>query len=462
MATKRAPCLFRCARLVRYLAGMDDATLTELEVRKISEMHLKPVLGPVQLIFYSVGVIIGAGVYSVLGAAAGLAQHDLWISFLLGAGIALLTAISYAEMATSFPAAGAEYIYIRRAWPKADWLAFGVGAIILIGGAATAATVALAFGGYLRVFVDWPAPVAAVLLLAGCNAFNTWGLRESSWVNILFTSIEVAGLLLVILVALTSEARTPAAEAFVEPSVMAAAALLFFVYLGFEEIANLAEEVRNPGRDLPIALFVSLAITTGLYVAVSVAVFSLAAPSELAASEAPLAAAIQKAWPGAANVLSGIALFATANTVLITVIATSRVAFSMARDKEISSVFARLLPVRQTPWVAAILTFAMAAVLVPIGSVKILAELSSFAALVAFFTVNVVLIALRYKMPGHMRPFRAPGAIGRVPVLPILAIVSIVFLLIHFEWQIYAAGGVALAASALAFGIRQWFRRTRH
>ena len=120
-----------------------------------------------------------------------------------------------------------------------------------------------------------------------------------------------------------------------ETSVMAAAALLFFVYLGFEEIANLAEEARNPGRDLPFALFVSLAATTALYIAVSFAALSLASPSELAASAAPLATAIEKAWPRAAGLLSAIALFATANTVLITVIATSRVAFSMARDKEI-------------------------------------------------------------------------------------------------------------------------------
>ena len=421
-------------------------------------MQLKPVLGPVQLIFYAVGVIVGAGIYSVLGAAAGLAQDSLWVSFLVSAGVALLTAISYAEMATSFPVAGAEYVYIRHAWPKADWLAFGVGVVILIGGAATAATVAIAFGGYLRVFVDLPAQVAAVLLLAGCTAFNIWGLRESSWVNILFTSIEVAGLVLVIVAALMFEARAPAPAA-AESSVMVAAALLFFVYLGFEEIANLAEEVRNPGRDLPIAIFVSLAVTTGLYVAVSFAVLNLAAPSELATSEAPLATAIQKAWPSAASALSAIALFATANTVLITVIATSRVAFSMARDKEISSAFARLSPVRQTPWVAAILTFAMAAVLVPIGSVKLLAEMSSFAALVAFFAVNVVLIMLRYRMPGHKRPFRVPLAVGRLPVLPVLAIASIVLLLLHFEWQIYAAGSIALAASGLAFGVRQWFRR---
>lgn len=85
------------------------------------------ILGPIQLIFYSVGIIVGAGVYSVIGAAAGLAQHHLWIGFLVGAGVALLTAISYAEMATAFPAAGAEYVYIRRAWPSADWLAFASG-----------------------------------------------------------------------------------------------------------------------------------------------------------------------------------------------------------------------------------------------------------------------------------------------------------------------------------------------
>ena len=424
-------------------------------------MQLKPVLGPIQLIFYSVGVIIGAGVYSVIGTAAGVAQHSLWLSFLVSAGVALLTAISYAEMATSFPVAGAEYVYIRRAWPKADWLAFGVGAVILIGGAATAATVAVAFGGYLRIFVDLPSALSAFLLLAGCTALNVWGLRESSWVNILFTSIEVAGLVLVIVVALTLDARPAAAAAAGEPAVMAAAALLFFVYLGFEEIANLAEEVRNPARDLPMALFVSLAVTTALYIAVSFAVIALAPPAELASSEAPLALAVQKAWPGAANLLSAIALFATANTVLITLIATSRLVFSMARDKEIPKVFADLLRGRQTPWIAAILTFAMAAVLLPIGSVKILAEMSSFSALIAFLSVNVVLIVLRYRLPRHKRPFRVPLAIGRLPVLPLVAIASIVLLLVHFEWRIYAAGAIALAASALAFGARRWFRSKR-
>jgi len=120
-----------------------------------------------------------------------------------------------------------------------------------------------------------------------------------------------------------------------------------------------------------------------------------------------------------------------------------------------------LLKVRQTPWIAAILTLAMAAILLPVGSVKLLAEMSSFAALVAFFSVNVVLIVLRYSLAAHPRPFRVPLAIGRLPVLPVLAIASIVFLLAHFEWKIYVAGAIALAASAIAFAARQWSRGKR-
>ena len=426
-------------------------------------MPLKPVLGPVQLVFYSVGVIVGAGVYSVIGTAAGLAQQGLWLSFVIGAGVALLTAISYAELATAYPEAGAEYIYVRRAWPKAEWLSFAVGVVILIGGAAAAATVAIAFGGYLRTFVDVPPAWSALALLIVCTAFNIWGLRESSWANIMFTSIEVGGLLLVIAAGLARETGPPPPPTAVgtEPAIMAAAALLFFVYLGFEEVANMVEEVRRPERDLPLALFLSIAVTTVLYVLVALAVVHMLPPAELAASEAPLTEAIQSVWPNTGNLLSAIALFATANTVLITVIAASRLTFSMARDGELHGMFAGLLARRQTPWVAAILTLVMAAVLLPIGSVKILAEISSFAALVAFVAVNVVLIALRYKQPHHPRPFRVPGAIGRMPVLPLAAIVSILVLLVHFDWQIYLAGGIALGLTALAFLVRQLARARR-
>lgn len=428
-----------------------------LHLDRAGHMQLKAVLGPVQLVIYSVGVIVGAGVYSVIGAAAGIAGESVWLSFTIAAVVAALTAISYAEMTTSFPAAGAEYVYIRHALPTFHWIAFGVGALILIGGAAAAATVAVAFGGYLRVFYDVPQSLSAFFLLAVCAGVSIWGLREASWFNTLFTIIEVMGLVLVIAAGLMRD--NFAAPLLLPPQsgVLTAAAVLFFVYLGFEEVANLAEEVRDPAHDLPWAIFISLALTTVLYVLVALAVIALASPTELAGSAAPLAVALQETWPNAVGILSGVALFATANTVLITLIAASRLAFSMARDGELPAAFAALLPNRKTPWAAVILCFAMCIALLPIGNLKILAELSSFAALVAFLAVNLALIILRFRLPDHPRPFRIPLAFGRMPIVPVLAIGSILVLLVHFDWQIYVAGGIACVLVAIALIGRRFF-----
>ena len=414
-------------------------------------MQLKPVLGPVQLVFYSVGIIIGAGVYSVIGAAAGLAQEGLWASFILAALVALLTGFSYAEMTTCLPQAGAEYLYLRRAFPESNWPAFAVGLLVLAGGAATASTVAVAFGGYLRTFVDVPAWLAAIALLAACTSFNVWGLRESSWVNILFTLIEVSGLVLIIAAGFAKGNMAAPLQSLPGAGVLPAAAIVFFVYLGFEGIANLTEEVRDASRDLPRTIFYSIGITTTLYVLVSLAVLVLASPAELASSEAPLAFAIQKVWPGAVQALSAIAIFATANTVLIALIVSSRLAFSMARDREIPEFFAALAPRRRTPWAAAALMLALSATLAILGDLKTLAELSSFAALLAFLAVNTALIVLRFRMPRLRRPFRVPFAIARMPLLPLAAIAFICVLLTGFNQAIYFIGAGVLAMSTLAY-----------
>jgi APA family basic amino acid/polyamine antiporter len=424
-------------------------------------MHLKPTLGPIQLTFYSVGVIIGAGVYSVIGAASAIAQDTLWFSFIIGGLVALLTGLSYAEMTTSFPAAGAEYSYIRRALPKSRWLAFVVAITILLGASATASTVAVAFGGYLREFIDIPQTVAALLLLVGCTVLGIIGLRESSWANILFTCIEVGGLVLIIIAGLTKSGFAAPLQAPLHAGTIEAAAILFFVYLGFEEIANLSEEVRHPARDIPRAIFLSIGLTTALYVLVALTVLALASPVELAGSDAPLALAIQKVWPNAGPMMSAIALFATANTVLITMIATSRLLFSMGRDGVIHKTFATLTSGRQTPAVAAALTLGVAAMLVPLGNVKTLAEVSSFSALLAFLAVNLTLIILRYRAPDQPRPFRVPLSLGRLPLLPIAAIACIALLLSYFERSIYVAGAVAFFAAAVIYGFQLLWERKR-
>lgn len=416
---------------------------------------LKPSLGPIQLLFYCVGVIVGAGVYSVIGPATGLAGYGVWLSFVLAAFVALLTGFSYAEMATAFPQAGAEYIYVRRAFPGSAFWSFAIGLLILAGGAATAATVAIAFGSYLQDFANIRIEWSAFALLAACSALNALGLRESSWVNVAFTCIEIGGLVLVIAAGWVHGGVGAELGMSPRPELVSAAAILFFVFLGFEEIANLAEEIHDPARNLPRALFLSIGITTMLYVLVSLAVVALVPPAELATSTAPLTLAIQGVWPASAGLMSAIALFATANTVLITLVATSRLAFSLARDAEIPAIFARVSRNRQSPWIAAILAFATAIVLLPLGNLKILAELSSFVALLAFLAVNVTLIALRFKLPELARPFRVPLNLGRLPLIPLLAIVTIIVLLASFDAQVYALGGGIVAAIAIAFVVRR-------
>jgi basic amino acid/polyamine antiporter, APA family len=421
--------------------------------------QLKPTLGPVQLTFYGIGVIVGAGVYSVMGAASAIAHDALWFSFVIGGFVAFLTGLSYAEMTTAFPAAGAEYSYVQRAFPKAEWLSVLAAITILIGASATASTVAVAFGGYLREFVDLPQPVSALLLLVGCTVLNVIGLRESSWANILFTCIEVGGLLLVIAAGLMKGNVAADLAAPLHPGVIEAAAVLFFVYLGFEQIANLSEEVRYPSRDIPRAIFLSIGVTTVLYVLVALAVLAIVSPAELAGSAAPLAVVMQHTWPQAGPLMSAIALFATANTVLITMIASSRLLFSMARDGIIHKVFAALTKERQTPALAACLSLAAAAALVPLGSLATLAGISSFAALLAFLAVNVTLIVLRFTSPNHHRPFRVPLRIGRMPLPPLAAIGCIGLLLSHFAAGIYIAGAAALAIAVPIHGLQTLWRR---
>src|SRR5688500_7391843 len=155
-------------------------------------------LGLPSLTFYGIGLIVGAGIYSVIGAAAGVAGEGLWLSFAIGSVIALLTGLSYAELATMHPEAGAEFVYLREAFPRHRWAAFAVGTVLTIAVAATASTVAVAFAGYLGMFVPVPLLAAAIGVLTVVMLINIAGIAPSSWINIVFTLIEIAGLLLVI------------------------------------------------------------------------------------------------------------------------------------------------------------------------------------------------------------------------------------------------------------------------
>jgi basic amino acid/polyamine antiporter, APA family len=416
---------------------------------------LRRALGLASLTFYGVGIILGAGIYSVIGVAAGRTGETIWLSFVISSIVALVTALSYAELATTFPETSAEFAYLRRAIPRWPGIAIVTGLLVALSGAATASTVAIAFAGYLRTFIDIPSPLLAYGLLGAAMAINLVGIKESAWINTAFTLVEAGGLLLFIGLGTGSDRFAAALAATPSSSVFSGAALVFFSFLGFENIANLAEEAKDPRRDISRAIFLSLAIATGLYILVALAAVALAPAEQLGQTQAPLVDAARTRSATVAGALGGIALFATANTALVSMLVASRVVFGMARDGALPKALASILPHRKTPWAATVAVAGTSTALVPFGRVGVVASLSSFASLLAFAAVNVALIILRYREPGERRPFRVAGAIGRFPVLPAIGAAATIGIATQLEATALLGGTVALAMFA---GYSLWRR----
>jgi amino acid transporter len=412
-----------------------------------AESALRRSLGLGSLTFYGVGVILGAGIYSILGEAAGMAEEALWWAFLLGSAAALLTGLSYAELATMFPQAGAEYVYVRAAWPNAIWLPGTLGWVLVATGLATTATVAQAFAGYAARFVPLPLWVIAVALIVAMAAVNLLGVTEASWLNIGFTLVETGGLIALIAVGVRDPEIGRIFQAAPHGGVLGAAAVIFFAYLGFEEIANLAEEARDPGQDLPRAILIAVAVSTTLYVLVAAASVALVEPVRLAVSAAPLAEAMQAGAPQLAGVLAAIALFATANTALIAMMAASRLLFGMARGGNAPPVAARTLARRQTPAAAIVLVAVGALLCLPLGGVGLVGSVASLLALITFAAVNLALLRLRYTRPAYARPFRVPLLFWGLPPLPTLGLLIVGLLLTRFAPRVYAIAGIGVVFS---------------
>jgi len=424
---------------------------------------LRRTLGLPLLLFYGIGVIVGAGIYSVLGAVAGVAGRAAWASLAAASVPAILTALCYAELCTRFPRAGGGFAYVREAVPRWPSLSFIVGILTLATAAGTAATVAAAFGGYLALFAGdwWPAWASAAGLLALCTLINIAGIRESTWATVTCTIVEVGGLVVIILVGVRSENFGAGVMDMQAGVVLAGAALAFFVFTGFEGLVNLAEEARKPKRDLPIALMVSVGVTLVLYVLTALAAVALADPKELAASDSPLATAAGAVHPRLATAMAWVALLSTANTALITLVVGSRLVYGMAEEGSLPRVLGATLSARKSPWVAALVLGGAAAALLPLGGVALLGSVSSLTTLAVFFAVCASLILIRRRESGNRRAdapgsaaFRIPGAIAGVPIIAVLALVSIVALATRFAPLVYAIGAGTLLLAAGGYAIR--------
>jgi APA family basic amino acid/polyamine antiporter len=395
-----------------------------------------------EAVVYGVGIIIGAGIYSLIGEAAATAGNALWLAFLLAAFISAFTALSYAELSSMFPRSGAEYFYVKHAF-NSEALAFITGWLIILVEVIAGATVALGFGGYLHRLVGIDQVSSALLLLALLATVNYSGIKQSVRFNMLLTLVSVLGLVMVVLGSAGRLGSVNYLEmGFGFAGVLTATTVVFFAYLGFEDLANLAEEIRQPERNLPRAILLALAITTLLYVLVAIAAVSVAPWQEFSASEAPLAVVVMRAGlPQEVIIL--IALSATASTVLIFQIASSRMLYGLAKDGALPQALAKVHSTRGTPHVAIAAATLLSMGFVLTGEIRLVALLTDFCAFVIFALVNLSAVALRLSHPELRRPFRAPIDVGGVSLVSVLGVLSCLAMLLSFEARI------ALAFAAL-------------
>ncbi len=413
------------------------------------EVKLKKALGLFEATAYGVGIILGAGIYALIGHAAGIAGNAIWLSFVVAAIIASFTAFSYAELSGMFQKEAAEFVYVKEATRKKP-LAFIIGWVAIVTGIVSVSTVALGFGGYFQAIFGTPQILNALALIAALSILNFWGIKESAKFNIVATAIEMLGLLIIIALGVSFfgnvnylEVPGNAAPFSLDffTSILAATAIIFFAYLGFEEMANMSEETKNAKKTIPKALLIALAVSTIIYILVSIAAVSAVPWNELSQSKAPLATVAEKAFGANAYFLLAVmALFATANTVLILLIVTSRMLYGMASESSLPKWLAKVHDGRKTPHIAIALSAIFAMLFTLLGKIGVVASITDFGVFVVFLAVNGAVVLLRYSKPNARRTFKTPINIGKFPLLSFLGALFCFLMLFQFIEVVHILG----------------------
>ena len=368
---------------------------------------------------YCLCVIIGAGIYVLIGVAAGEAGNVTWLAFLFAALIAGCTGLSYAELSSKLPYDAAEYTYSKEAF-KSKRFAFGIGWFKLITAIIAAAAVSLGFGGYFSGLFGVSPLIGAILIVLMALVFNIYSVKNTLRISAIFVGITILGLLLIILTGFGYVGSVNYLDfTFGWGGLFTAAALIFFAFLGFEDVANLSEESKNPRKVLPKAIIISIIVSTIIYTLVSLVSISVVPWNELAVSASPLTRVAEVTMgPSGSLLMSVIALFATGSTVFVLFFAYSRMIFGMAEKGSLPLIFLKISKKRRTPYTALICVGLVTTLFILLQDLKFVASLTDFGALFVFMIVNLSLIVLRYKKLHLHGQFKVPLNIGRFPILP--------------------------------------------
>jgi APA family basic amino acid/polyamine antiporter len=421
-----------------------------------SDTSLRRVVTTPLLYWFILGDILGAGVYVLVGEVAGRSGGAVWLPLLFAFVLAVLTACSYAELATKYPRAGGAAHYARQAF--GPFTGFVVGFCMLAAGVVSVAALARGFAGdYLNEFVSLPVPLVALVFLVALGLLNARGIKDSLRANVVATLIEVGGLVLVVVLGVWVIARGDGdlgrlASAGTEeesaiPAILGGAVLAYYSFVGFETSVNLAEETRDPRRTYPRALLAALGTAGVIYLLVGVVASAVVPTDRLASSSGPLLEVVRVAGAVPLWLFSVVALIAVANGALLTGIMSSRLAYGMARDDLLPGVLTRVLPRRRTPWVAIAATTALSVLLALTGSIAVLASTLVLLLLIVFLAVNIAVLVLR--RDGNRGDDTGQDHFRTPTVIPVLGAASCVLLFTQIEGAVWLRGLVLLAVGVL-------------
>ncbi len=369
------------------------------------------------LVLYGLGTTIGAGIYVVIGATAEQAGAYLPVAFLLASLIAAFSALSFAELATRFPVSAGEAAYIE-AGLGIRQLSLITALFIGLSGAVSSATLLQGGAGYLHALTGAPKTLIFLVLLAAVGALVSWGIAKSMVVAAAFTIAEIVGLAAVIALApadpvslaATAIAQAPPLDATVAAGISTAILLAFFAFIGFEDMVNVIEEVREPHTTMPRAIILTLVITTALYIWISLIAVTVLTSQELGNSDAPLALLFSKLAGGGDGFLTAIAIAAVVNGAIIQFVMVSRVLYGISRMGHIPAEIGAVSATTHTPIRATIIVGVAVLIIGMLFDLTALAATTSSFTLAAFALVNVALVRIKLRGDPHAG-FKVPIAV---------------------------------------------------
>lgn len=432
---------------------------------------LKRAIGPKLLILFVIGDILGTGIYATTGKVAGKVGGALWLPFLIGFVVALLTAASYVELVGKYPKAAGAALYTQKAF-KVPFLTFIVAFMVMCSGLSSASAAARAFSGdYFQEFTDAiPPTLIAIVFIVALAGLALRGVSESVKTNVVLTAVELTGLAVILGIgawAVLNGDGEPSRLTEFEASgtgyalitgVLGATALGFFAFVGFEDSVNMAEETQDPVRTFPRAIFIGVTVTGTIYVLVALVSSLLVDYRTLESSSGPLLEVVKAGgveFP--AKLFALIALFAVTNSALINIMMASRLCYGLANERVLPKAMGKVHPRRRTPVTGIVFVTVLAIGLVSTGEIEGLGDTTSFLLLCVFAVVNVAVLVLRRDPVDHAH-FRTPTVL---PVLGAITALALASPLADRAADVYIRAGVLIAVGVLLWGLNKLFLRMR-